>query len=641
MAAGTRLDLARLLQALIVTSVPLGAAMSLSACAPADRSVEAPQAAPDVTDTSRAEAPADGDRMLLWGDTHVHSTNSVDAFATGLAAADIDTAYRFARGIPVVFPKTGQRVQIDRPLDFMVMADHAENLGISPRLAAGDPDLLATDMGRRFHRILMERGGRAFTTAMMGFDQPEDERPGYFAEFLAPEIRQTSWDQQVAAAERHNVPGVFTAMIGWEWSSTPNTRNLHRVVMTNADGDTARRFLPFSYYISNRPEDLWAFFEQTRARTGADFLAMPHNSNLSDGLMFATEDSEGNPFTADYAATRSMWEPVAEITQYKGTSETHPLLSPRDEFADFELRNMLLSGQETAVSEGSYLRSALLRGLAEEQRIGRNPFAYGLIGASDAHTGLSSQREDDFLGKMAEDFRPAERLGPEAMQATFPNAQMSAGGLAGVWADRNDRQAIFDAFRRREVFATTGPRIMVRLFAGHGFAPADVESRDFAAIGYRRGVPMGGTLLPSRNGAPQLAIRAVRDPDAANLDRVQVVKGWLDADGTMRERVFDVAWSGDRRPGADGRLPPVGNTVDLATARYRNSIGASELTALWTDPEFDAARPAFYYVRVLQIPTPRQHVFDALALGMDPADIDLPPTIQERAWSSPVWYRPQ
>lgn len=640
MAAGTRLDLAGLLLPLKIISAPLCALAALSAC---NASLDEGRSAQDpvVAETAAAPALDDGDRMLLWGDTHVHSRNSVDAFASGLASADIDTAYRYARGMPVVFPKTGQKVQIDRPLDFMVMADHAENLGVAPRLVRGDEQLLTTNLGRKFYDIFTEKGGMEFTSAMMGFSVAEEDRPAYFSELTTSAIRQTSWDQQVAAAERHNRPGTFTAMIGWEWSSTPNTRNLHRVVMTNADGDTARKFLPYSYYISNRPEDLWAFFAETKARTGADFIGIPHNSNLSDGLMFALLDSYGEPLDSAYAKTRAAWEPVAEITQYKGTSETHPALSPRDEFADFALRNMLLSGEETEVSGGSYLRSALLRGLAEQNRIGTNPFQLGLIGASDSHTGFSSQREGDFLGKMAEDFLPPERLGPERMAGIFPNAEMSAGGLAGVWSDRNDRQAIFEAFRRREVYGTSGPRMKVRMFAGHGFTEVDVRAKDYAAIGYRKGVPMGGTLMPGAGGiAPQLALQAVKDPDTANLDRIQVVKGWLDADGRMHEKIFNVAWSGNRALRPDGSLPPVGNTVDIDTARYTNTIGAPELTALWTDPEFDPAQLAFYYVRVLQIPTPRQHVFDALALQIDPRTIDLPPTIQERAWSSPIWYRP-
>lgn len=624
------------------------ASLVTSACWPsAER--DAAGAAPSTTaDTSLAaatdsgETRTDGDRILLWGDTHVHSINSIDAFASGLASADIDTAYRYARGMPVVFPKTGQRVQIDRPLDFLVMADHAVSLSASTRLMAREEGIMRLPIARRLLEMFRTEGGRAMTRAQMfGQGLTAEEWAQYQEQIYTEDFLATSWAGQVAAAERHNRPGEFTALIGWEWTSAPGGRNLHRVVFTNKDGEIARQFLPFANYMSDRPEDLWSFFEATRARTGADFVAIPHNPNLSDGSMFALSDSAGEPLTAAYSARRSQWEPVVEITQYKGSSETHPVLSARDEFADFELRNMLLSGEPTEVSGGSYVRTALLRGLAEEARTGRNPFQLGVIGASDSHTGFASMREDDFLGKMGEDFLPRERLGPDRADGPFPNAEMSASGLAGVWADHNDRQSVFDAFRRREVYGTSGPRMSLRLFAGHAFSDADLQSRDFARIGYRKGVPMGGLLMPAAGGRPpQLMIRAVKDPDGANLDRVQVVKGWIDANGQMREKIFNVVWSGDRHLSADGSLPAVGNTVDLATARYRNSIGAAELTVVWADPEFDASTPAFYYVRVLEIPTPRQHVFDALALGIDPATLELPPTIQERAWSSPVWYRP-
>jgi hypothetical protein len=587
-------------------------------------------------------APKTGDRMLLWGDTHVHSRNSIDAFMSGMASADIDSAYRFARGIPVIFPKTGQRVQIDRPLDFMVMADHAVSLAASTRLTARDAALMELPIARRLLEIFERDGGQALTRAQMfGAGLTDEEWREYREQIYTEDFLTASWAAQVAAAERHNRPGEFTALIGWEWTSAPGGRNLHRVVFTNADGEGARRFIPFANYMSEKPEDLWAWLDQTKARTGADFVALPHNANLSDGRMFELTDMDGNPFDAAYASARQTWEPAVEITQYKGTSETHPALSPRDEFADFELRNKLLSGQDTGVSGGSYVRSGLLRGLAEEKRIGVNPFRYGIIGASDSHTGLSSQREDNFFGKLGEDYLPRERLGAEPVNVIFPAVEMSASGLAGVWADRNDRQSLFEAFRRREVYGTSGPRMKVRLFAGHGFAEGDVRAQDYAAIGYRKGVPMGGTLVPGANGeAPQLAIRAVKDPDAANLDRVQVVKGWIDAQGVTHEKIFNVAWSGNRQLAADGSLPAVGNTVELKTARYANTIGAPELTALWQDPEFDPDQSAFYYVRVLQIPTPRQHVFDALAMGISPDNVDLPPTIQERAWTSPVWYRP-
>ncbi|WP_126174120.1 DUF3604 domain-containing protein [Altericroceibacterium xinjiangense] len=641
MAAGTRLDLSGILHPLKRLSAPFCALAALSACS---GSVDEGRAVQDsfVAETAPAPALKDGDRMLLWGDTHVHSINSVDAFGSGLAAADIDTAYRFARGLPVIFPKTGHRVQIDRPLDFIVMADHALGLAASTRLTARDAAMMKLPITKRLLAILTEQGGEALTRAQMfGAGLSEEEWRQYREQIYTTEFLAASWEGQVAAAERHNRPGRFTALIGWEWTSAPSARNLHRVVFTNSDGKTARKFIPFASYMSEKPEDLWAYFERTKAMTGADFVALPHNSNMSGGRMFELTDMDGNPFDADYARARQKWEPAVEITQYKGTSETHPALSPRDEFADFELRDTLLDGKVTAASPGSYVRSGLLRGLAEERRIGVNPFKYGIIGSTDSHTGLASVRENDFFGKVGEDYLPRERIGPKQAVVPFAATEMSASGLAAVWSDRNDRQAIFDAFRRREVYGTSGPRMKVRLFAGHGFSRSDVAAKDFAASGYRKGVPMGGTLLRGAAGAPpQLAIRAVKDPDAAHLDRVQVVKGWVDAQGKMHEKIFNVAWSGKRALRADGSLPPVGNTVDIDKAGYTNTIGAPELSTLWTDPEFDPAQLAFYYVRVLQIPTPRQHVFDAVALRIDPRTIDLPPTIQERAWTSPVWYRP-
>ncbi len=640
MVAGTRLDFARLVSPVkLAWLTPLAALSALAGCNDAlEQSPRGPELAA-VSETERAPEPG-ADRVLLWGDTHVHSINSIDAFSSGLANADIDTAYRFARGEPVIFPRTGQRVQIDRPLDFLVMADHAVGLGVSSRIAANEPTIMEYPIARRLRELLDSEGGRALTVASMGQSNlTEEEAEAFNRDLRSDEVMRGSWEGQIAAAERYNEPGRFTALIGWEWTFAPALRNMHRVVFTNEGGDVARQFLPFANYQAEGPEDLYNFFAATQARTGADFVAIPHNSNLSDGRMFELTDKDGEPFDAAYAALRNRWETVVEVTQYKGTSETHPELSPRDEFADYELRNMLLTGVPTEVQQGSYVRSALLLGLREEQRLGVNPFQYGMVGASDSHTGLSSQEEDNFFGKLGEDYLPRDRLGPDAVNIIFPAAQMSAAGLAGVWADRNDRQAIFDAFRRREVYATSGPRMAVRVFAGYDFTAADIARADYASEGYRRGVPMGGVLAPAA-GVPRLMIHAVRDPEGANLDRVQVVKGWVDAEGEIHERIFDVAWGGEGRSRSDGSLAPVGNTVDLSTARYTNTIGAAELATVWTDPDFDAAQGAFYYVRVLEIPTPRHHLFDALALGIDPATIDIPSTIQERAWSSPIWYRP-
>lgn len=621
------------------STATLALGLALAACS------QAPVDVPAALHASVAEAAApempQGDRQLLWGDTHVHTINSIDAYSSGLANADIDSAYRFARGMPVIFPRTGQRVQIDRPLDFLVVADHAVGLSVSSRIAANEPGIMQYPIARRLREMLEEQGGRALTTAAMGQSNlTDEERESFQRDLRSDDVMATSWQGQIDAAERHNRPGEFTALIGWEWTFAPALRNMHRVVFTNADGDQVGQFLPLANYQSEGPEDLYAFFEETRARTGADFVAIPHNSNLSEGRMFELVDKNGDAFDAAYAEARAAWETVVEITQYKGSSETHPALSANDEFADFELRNMLLTGVPTDPLASSYVRSALLMGMAEEQRMGVNPFRYGIIGASDSHTGFSSQLESDFLGKLGEDYLPADRLGENAVPIIFPAAQMSASGLAGVWSDANDRQSIFDAFRRREVFGTSGPRMSVRLFAGYDFAAGDEDRRDFAAHGYTHGVPMGGILAPSRGRAPRLMIHAVMDHAAGNLDRVQVVKGWVDAAGAMHEKIFNVAWSGNRSLRADGSLSAVGNTVDLTTARYSNTIGAPELATVWTDPEFDPALRTFYYVRVLEIPTPRHHLFDALALGIDPATIDIPPTIQERTWSSPVWYTP-
>ena len=630
------MDFAGVLHAMMARWLGLALAGSLAGCTQAAAPLPA-EAGLSMAEGAPSAAPRDGDRQLLWGDTHVHTRNSSDAYENGGTNADLESAYRFAKGYPVLHPRTGLQVHVGEPLDFIVVADHAEMLGIMPRLAERDPQILATNGGRELYEQF-RRSTQAVLSRMVRMD-PDAPMDAALADVHSPAIRQTSWDAQIAAAERHNEPGKFTALIGWEWSSTPNGLNQHRVVFTPAGGAVARQFLPLSNFDATRPEELWAFLRETRARTGADFIAIPHNANLSNGLMFARTDSTGRPLDASYARERMAWESVVEVTQYKGTSETHPGLSPRDEFAGYEIRNILLTGAPARHEPGSYLRPALLAGLDQEARIGVNPFAFGLIGATDSHSGFSSVEEEAFLGKSGGDLLPSERAA--GTLGNFGSWDISAAGLAGVWADRNDRQSVFEAFRRREVFATTGPRIGLRLFAGYGFVPGDEEARDFGRIGYRKGVPMGGELVGSRDGrGPAFVIRAVKDPRHANLDRVQMIKGWRDSAGRLQEKVFDVAWSGERRIGADGKLPPVGNTVDVSNARWRNTIGAAELTALWRDPEFKADEAAFYYVRVLQIPTPRHHLYDALALGMDPRTLSLPPFIQERAYSSPVWYRP-
>jgi hypothetical protein len=575
--------------------------------------------------------------QLLWGDTHLHTSFSPDAYVFGNRSANPDDAYRFAKGLPMVHPYHKARIQLDRPLDFLVVSDHAEMLGVPYKLFGGDPALAATSTGKRWLER-MQAGD--FTSVFQEFMRSVNDNVP-IADF-GGEISRSIWRESTSITESHNQPGKFTSFVGWEWTSMPDGRNLHRVVFTPANAAAAQKFLPFSNFDSDEPEGLWRWFEQ-QAAIGNDFIAIPHNSNLSDGMMFDEVDSAGRPISADYARTRARWEPIVEATQIKGDSETRAELSPNDELAGFEIFDYLLKAQPNGKlppspppKPGSYVRTALLRGLEVESRVGVNPFKFGVIGSTDAHTSASSPDEDNFHGKTARDSIPEHKFGEQQ----GPYAEMSASGIAGVWASANTREAIFAAFRRKEVYATTGPRIAVRFFGGFSFRASDARARDIARVGYAKGVPMGGDLTAAPKGrAPTFLIHAAKDPLGANLDRVQVVKGWLGADGKAHERVFDVAWSGDRTRGADGKLSPVGNTVDLAAGRYANTIGAAQLATVWTDPAFDPAQRAFYYVRVLQIPTPRHTLYDALALNQGhPASP--PAVLQERAYTSAIWYAP-
>lgn len=582
---------------------------------------------------------------LYWGDTHLHTALSMDAFFLGNRTATPDVAYRYAKGLPVINASTRARIQINTPLDFLVIADHAEYMSVPIRLIQErDPALAETEFGKRILSLVDE--GNSLQAGLELVGTVNEQRP--YAPFITEEIRRSGWNRNLEAAERHNEPGKFTALIGWEWTSFPNAANLHRVVFMANGEEVAREYVPFSALDSSDPEDLWNWLEETAERTGADFVSIPHNGNVSNGLMFARETLGGDPLTTVYAETRARWEPVYEVTQIKGDSETHPSLSPNDEFADFETYAHLLDaagasrGEEIAevVSEGDYARRALRVGLELEQKLGANPFKFGLVGSTDSHSGMATAEELNFWGKFAIDATPEVR-----QTAILPGVKnmwvVSASGLAAVWAEENTRESLVEAFKRREVYATSGPRIAVRLFGGFDFAASDADARDLAKVGYAKGVPMGGDLTSAPDGkAPSFLVRAVKDPVGGNLDRVQVIKGWLDENGETHERIHELAWSDDRELGADGKLPSVGNTVDLKTGAYYNTIGTAELTAVWTDPDFDPRERAFYYVRVLQIPTPRYSLLDAIALGIDPAETGRPATIQERAYSSPIWYTP-
>jgi hypothetical protein len=600
---------------------------------------------------------------VFFGDTHLHTSYSPDAYLMQNRSADPDTAYRYAKGLPVVHPYHRARIQIGTPLDFLVVSDHAEYMGVIPKVFEGDPEVANTETGKRWYEWAQAgEATKAFAEAIAGVNAGKP-----YLDINSEAIRGGVWQEIMQAAERHNQPGEFTAFLGWEWSSTPAGANLHRVVVLREGQKTGRKFLPYSTFDSARPEDLWSWLDATSKDTGANFVAIPHNQNISKGLMFPIADSDGKPITEAYAELRMRWEPVVETTQIKGDSETHPMLSPTDEFADYETydhyievgegmevvlfgdallseldakdREYLGKHAERAAKAGDYTRSGLMRGLAIGARIGANPYKFGMIGSTDSHTAMASAEEDNFHGKMAVDSTP-ESKEQLIVPPKTKGLDMGAAGLAAVWAEENTREAIFDAFRRKETYATTGTRLRVRFFGGWEFAAGDAESDDLAEIGYAKGVPMGGDLSPAPEGkAPTFLIRAVKDPTHANLDRIQVIKGWVDAEGMPQEKIYDVALSDGRSVGRGGKVKPVGNTVDLATATWTNSIGDAQLATVWADPDFDAAKSAFYYVRVLQIPTPRHTLYDAVALAK-PHPKGYPATIQERAYTSPIWYTP-
>jgi hypothetical protein len=591
------------------------------------------------------------DTHVYWGDVHLHTNYSWDAYGTGNASLTPDQAYRFARGFPVIHPALHTRVRIRRPLDFLAVTDHAIMLGTQVMLDKRDPQVLSTEWGKKMLAIhkktpiggVMREGGRL--GVMRGPKDGTAERKQMMDQIFSPEVREQTWEAEIDAAEKNNVPGKFTTLIGWEWTSTPDLKNLHRCVISNATGAQARKFIPFSNYESLRPEDLWKFLDKTKQRTGVDFIAIPHNSNLSGGLMFDVVDSDGRPISAEYARMRMRWETEVEITQSKGTSEILPQLAPSDEFADFEIWQRLLVNRHMPASPHDYVRTALLEGLQLKHEIGVNPYKFGFIGDTDSHTGLSTVQESNFLGHFGADPTPADALAeskPNAKQPfIFPAWKLAASGRAAVWATQNTRQAIFDAFKRKEVYGTTGTRIVLRFFGGFDFKRGDAAAKDIAATGYRKGVPMGGELTNApAHKAPSFLVFAAKDPLSGNLDRIQIVKGWLDASGKTQQHVYNVAWSGKRGLDADGKLPPVGNTVDVQKASYTNSIGSVQLATVWKDPDFKPGQLAFYYARVLEIPTPRHSLYDAVALGIPVSETGEPASIQERAYSSPIWYTP-
>ena len=585
----------------------------------------------------------------LFGDTHLHTSYSMDAGASGTRLNARD-AYRFAKGEQVT-SNTGQPVKLSRPLDFLVVADHSDGFGFFPLLMSGAPSIMADPQGKRWNEMI--HGGEGMKAALEIVDAFSH---GKIASMPVPgeKAYASAWEENIDAAEDANEPGRFTAFIGYEWTSNTGGNNLHRNVIYRDGGDKASQMQPYTTQKplgSDNPVDLWNWMAAYEEKTGGSLLAIAHNGNLSNGTMFPTVEAFGKKVDRKYAEERIKWERLYEVSQTKGTSEAHPFLSPNDELAGFEIwdkGNLDLSvKKENSMLEGEYARAAYKNGLKLKTKLGVNPYQFGLVGSTDAHTALATTREENFFGKIA----PAEPS-PHRMSSAFFHDEktgltvfdweVAASGLAVVWATENTREAIWDAMERRETYATTGTRPIVRFFGGWDFKPEDAHNRLPAQIGYTKGVPMGGDLNNAPQGkSPSFLVAALKDPIGANLDRIQIIKGWLDAKGEVHERVYDVAWGdADKRTiGDSGKLPPVGNTVNVSDATWTNTIGDPELITVWKDPDFDPKQSAFYYARVVEIPTPRWTAYDAKYLKVKP----LPGTrmtLQERAFTSPIWYTP-
>jgi hypothetical protein len=587
----------------------------------------------------------------FFGDTHLHTGFSMDAGAAGARLTPRD-AYRFARGEEIT-ASGGQRAKLSRPLDFLVVADHSDGFGFFPQVFSGSPEIMADPQGRKWNELIHSgKGAEAALDIVTNFGKGTISK----AIFPVPgtSAYRGAWRETIKAAEEANDPSRFTAFIGYEWTSNTGGNNLHRNVIFRDDSAKAGQVEPYTTMKplgSDNPVDLWKWMTAYEEKTGGDVLAIAHNGNLSNGRMFPVVEAFGKKIDRGYVEQRAKWERLYEATQTKGDGEAHPYLSPNDEFADFERwdkANLDTSVVKTKdMLEYEYARSGLKSGLKLEQELGVNPYKFGMIGSSDSHTGLAAMEEENFFGKITPQEPSPERL----TKAFFDNPgngvrimdwEVSSSGYAAVWATGNTREALFDAMERRETYATTGPRMIVRLFGGWDFEPQDAHNRLPAAVGYSKGVPMGGDLSTAPSGkAPTFLVAALKDPIGANLDRIQIVKGWLETDGSMQEKIYDVVWgdAGKRTPGADGKLPPVGSTVDVENATWTNTIGDPELITVWKDPDFGPKQRAFYYARVLEIPTPRWTAYDAKRFGVKPLP-GTTMTLQERAYTSPIWYTP-
>jgi len=577
-----------------------------------------------------ADKPNPWDRKVLFGEQHLHTSNSPDAFAAG-GRQSWDDTFRYGRGEEVTLNTITTKNKIKRatPYDFMAITDHAEYFGVMPRMIDPKDPLSKSDLAKR-----LQKQDPTAVTDILHDILTSTGRP----ELVAPELLSDNWQNYVKVANKYNDPGKFTTLIAFEWTSIPNGRNMHRnVFFRNDTGPKA----PYSSFDSYLPEDLWTYQEVQR-NEGNENFAIPHNGNVSDGWMYSPNKFLAGPMDARYAKRQALNEPLTEIIQTKGSSDTHPTMSPNDEFANFELfPNLINVGQPSQIKYG-YVRQGLVEGMILEDKLGTNPFKMGIVSGADSHSGYSNNEEFNFHGSHgALEDTPKKRLNPVSDAAGDMPSRLGSAGTTAVWADENTRAGVFDAMKRKETYGTSGTLIRLRFFGGWNYSKNLVKDKKFVEKAYKGGVPMGQDLPKKTTKAPSFAVQAMKDPQSGNLDRIQIIKGFINKWGRTDEKIYDVAWSDDRKPDAKtGKLPPVGNTVDVKTAKYTNDIGDTQLSAVWTDPDFDAKQKAVYYVRVLEIPTPRWSTYDSVKSGL-PIPDGIPATLQERAWSSPIWYTPE
>ena len=569
-------------------------------------------------------------KNVYFGEQHLHTQNSPDAFAAG-SRQTWDEAYKWAKGEEVTLHTitSSDKIKKSTPYDFVAITDHAEYFGVMPRMIDMKDPLSKSKLAKRLQKNDPTAVGDILHDILTSTGRPE---------FTAPKLLQENWQSFIKIANQYNDPGKFTTLIAFEWTSIPNGRNMHRNVFFR---DDAGPEAPFSSFDSFHPEDLWTYQEVQRS-IGVDNFAIPHNGNVSDGWMYSPNKFLAGPMDARYARRQALNEPLTEIIQTKGSSDTHPAMSPNDEFANFELfPNLINIGQPSQIKYG-YIRQALVEGMILEDTLGSNPFKMGIVSGADSHSGYSNNEEFNFHGSHgALEDTPKKRLNPVMNASGEMPSLLGSAGATAVWAEENTRAAIFDAMKSKETYGTSGTLIRLRFFGGWNYPKNLVDDKNFVIEAYKGGVPMGQDLPKIVGKAPTFAVWAMKDPESGNLDRIQIIKGFINKWGRTDEKIYDVAWSDKRKPDPKtGKLPSVGNTVDVKTAKYTNDIGDTQLGAVWTDPDFDPKQKAVYYVRVLEIPTPRWTTFDSIKSGL-PVPEGIPMTIQERAWSSPIWYTPE